>query len=122
LITRNRRVELAPAFDFLNTCIAIKNPKEEIALPLRGKKTGLSKKDLLDYFGRERLEINDKVLAETMDRFQQAIPTWPDLVQRSFLSADMQEKYMTLLAERTKRLGLASMPLRFRLAPDCVTY
>lgn len=107
LITRNRRVELAPAFDFLNTSIAVKNPKEEIALPLKGKKSGLNKKDLMDYFGRERLEINDKVLAETVERFQQAIPIWPGLIQRSFLSAGMQEKYETLLAERTKRLGLA---------------
>ncbi|HUJ10523.1 MAG TPA: HipA domain-containing protein [Verrucomicrobiae bacterium] len=106
LITRNRRVELAPAFDFLSTCIAIKNPKEEIALPLNGKKSGLSKKDVFDYFGRERLEINEKVLAEMVERLQESILTWPGLIQRSFLSAGMQESYETLLTERIKRLGL----------------
>lgn len=106
LITRERRVELAPAFDFLNTCIAVKNPKEEIALPLRGKRSGLGRKDIVDYFGRERLEINDRVLSETLANFQQVIPSWPALIQCSFLTVPMQEKYKALVVERTSRLGL----------------
>jgi hypothetical protein len=40
LITRQGRVGLAPAYDFLNTTIALKHAREELALPLRGKNHG----------------------------------------------------------------------------------
>ena len=35
---RNHIIELAPAYDFINSTIIIVNTKEEIALPLNGKK------------------------------------------------------------------------------------
>jgi hypothetical protein len=38
--TRSQKVELAPAYHFLNTTIALKSSKEEMALPLKGKKRG----------------------------------------------------------------------------------
>ena len=38
LITKNGKTTLAPAYDLLNSSIAIKNPEEEIALTLKGKK------------------------------------------------------------------------------------
>lgn len=38
LITRDRKISISPAYDLLNSTIAQKNTKEEIALPLKGKK------------------------------------------------------------------------------------
>lgn len=38
LITKNGKTTLAPAYDLLNSTISIKNPEEEIALTLKGKK------------------------------------------------------------------------------------
>ena len=38
LITRDGKVEMAPAYDILNTSLALVDPQEEIALPLNGKK------------------------------------------------------------------------------------
>jgi serine/threonine-protein kinase HipA len=38
LITKDGKTTLAPAYDLLNSSIAIKSPEEEIALTLKGKK------------------------------------------------------------------------------------
>lgn len=38
LITKDRKISISPAYDLLNSTIAQKNTKEEIALPLKGKK------------------------------------------------------------------------------------
>src|SRR5208282_995547 len=51
LIRDKQRVELSPAYDLINTTIAI-HAKEEIALPLRGKKSRLTSTDLIDYYGK----------------------------------------------------------------------
>jgi serine/threonine-protein kinase HipA len=106
LITRDQKVELAPAYDFLNTTIALKNAKEEFALPLKGKKSRLTRNDLLNYFARERLELNEGVLKDVVARFTEAVPVWRDLLDRSFLSARMKEKYSAILTERAARMHL----------------
>jgi serine/threonine-protein kinase HipA len=106
LITRNDKVQLAPAYDLLNTTIALKAAKEEMALPLKGKKSNLTRNDLLDYFARERLQINQRVLNDVLSRFARAIPAWHELLDHSFLSADAKQKYAALLAERGQRMQL----------------
>lgn len=46
LIRNKEKVELSPAYDLLNTTMVLRS-KEEIALPLRGKKNNLSKEDFI---------------------------------------------------------------------------
>lgn len=106
LITRNEKVELTPAYDFLNTTIALKAAKEEMALPVRGKKSKLTRNDLLSYFARERLQINERVLSDVLSRFAKAMLAWRKLLDQSFLSADAKQKYAAVLTERGKRLQL----------------
>ena len=106
LITRKQKVELAPAYDFLSTTIAMKNPREELALPLQGKKSRLTRNDLMEYFARERLQLNESVLRDVVSRFMEAIPLWRDLLARSFLSEELKRKFALLLDERTMRLQL----------------
>src|SRR6185437_939597 len=106
LITRDEKVELAPAYDFLNTTIALKAAKEELALPIKGKKSKLTRNDLLNYFARERLQINDKVLNDVLSRFAKALPVWRELLDQCFLSADAKQRYAAILEERTKRMEL----------------
>ncbi|MBL9167383.1 MAG: HipA domain-containing protein [Verrucomicrobiales bacterium] len=106
LLSRNGKVELAPAYDFLNTTIALGAAKEELALPVRGKKSRLTHHDVFDYFARERLQINEKVLSDVVSRFAKAIPSWRELVNESFLSAGMKENYAALLTERGQRMQL----------------
>jgi serine/threonine-protein kinase HipA len=104
LVTRQDKVALAPAYDFLNTTIALKNAKEELALPLNGKKSKLTRRDLVDYFGRERLGINETVARDVLLRIAKALPIWRDLVARSFLSGNGKKRYAIVLEERAKRL------------------
>ena len=103
LITRGEKVELAPAYDFLNSTIAIPNPQEELALPLNGKKSKLTRHDLWRYFALERLELNEALLAEMLTRFRGALPQWRKLIERSFLSSEMKEKFLSLLESRAER-------------------
>ena len=106
LITREEKVELAPAYDFLNTTIALRGAKEELALPVKGKKSKLTRNDLLNYFARERLQINEKVLGDVLSRFAKGLPAWRELLDHSFLSADAKLKYAAILEERGKRMQL----------------
>ncbi len=106
LITRDQKIMLSPAYDLLNSTIAQKNPKEEIALALNGKKKNLNKNDFLDYFAIERLGLNQNTMNEVMMEIKQAIPDWRELISHSFLSKAMQEKYLELLDKRGRRLGV----------------
>lgn len=106
LITRDQKISLAPAYDLLNSTIALGDAKEEMGLPLNGKKNNLTKRDLLGYFAVERLGLNQNIITEVVQEIQQAFPRWQELVGNSYLSPSMQEKYLHLLKERCKRLEL----------------
>lgn len=87
-----------------NTTIALKNAKEELALPVNGKKSNLTRRDLVDYFARDRLGIKEAVLNDVFSRFTKALPIWYKVLDRSFLSADAKQHYASVLEERIKRL------------------
>jgi serine/threonine-protein kinase HipA len=106
LITRGEKVELAPAYDFLNTTIALKAAKEEMALPIRGKKSRLTRNDIVNYFARERLQLNDRILGDVLSRFAKAMPAWRKLLDRSLLSGEAKQKYEAMLTERGRRMQL----------------
>jgi serine/threonine-protein kinase HipA len=106
LITRRGRIGLAPGYDLLNSTIALKNPKEEMALPIHGKRSGLTRQDLFDYFAAERLQINERVLAERIEQFRAVAPRWNELIAASFLSPEKKATYAAVLAERKARLQL----------------
>lgn len=107
LISQNKKIALSPAYDLLNTTIAQKNAHEEIALPIRDRKKNLTKRDFFDYFAIERLGLNQKVITDVLQEFQRAIPRWQELIGISFLSQEMQERYLHLLAARCKRLDFS---------------
>jgi serine/threonine-protein kinase HipA len=102
LITKNGKTTLAPIYDFLNSTIAIKNPNEEMALPLKGKKSNLKASDFIDYYAKERLQLNEKTIATILEQMKKATPKWKELLAISFLSEEMKEKYLELLESRTR--------------------
>lgn len=104
LIRDQEKVCLSPVYDLVNSTIILQRSLEEIALPLHGKKSRLTAHDLIDYFGKERLGISDAVISEEMERFHKAHSVWQLLLEESFLSLEMQKKYMALLKERFSRL------------------
>lgn len=106
LITRDRKITLSPAYDLLNSTIAQENSREEIALPINGKKNNLKKRDFVDYFAIERLGLNQNTINSVIQEVKLAIPLWQTLIRNSFLSKKMQKKYLDLLKERYERLAL----------------
>lgn len=105
LIVQDDIVQLAPVYDFLNSTIVLKDP-EEIALPLDGKKRGLSYKTLVRYFGQERLGIETKVVEEQLTKFAQILPIWFDWINRSFLSPELRRRYESVVESRAAILRL----------------
>ena len=112
LIRRDDKIELSPLYDYLNTTIALQTigkPLEEIgelALPLRGRKRNLTRKDWINYFGRDRLQLTGKVIDDCLQAFGMAVPKWHDLIRMSFLSDEMKTLYFELLQQRCVVLGL----------------
>ena len=104
IITKNQKNYLSPAYDLLNTTIAMIDPKEELALPLKGKKHNLTKKDFLTYFAIERLKLNQTIIDDLINNFLLKTPSWDLLVESSFLSNKMKENYRALIQERKRKL------------------
>ena len=104
LIHQGEMVALSPAYDLLNTTIALPRPEEELALPLRGKKNRLKREDLVEYFGRQRLGLPARAVARALEEFRDAIAGWQETVGDSFLSGPMQEDYLRVLHDRVMRI------------------
>ncbi len=77
-----------------------------MALPIRGKKSRLTRNDLFGYYAAERLQLNPAVQTAVVQRFQAAFPRWGELIAASFLSTKSKEAYSALLSERRERLQL----------------
>ena len=100
LITQKGKTTLTPIYDFLNSTIAVKIPEEEIALTLKGKKSNLRSTDFIQYYAKERLQLNDKTIATILEQMKKATPKWKELLEISFLTEDMKLKYLDLLESR----------------------
>ncbi len=103
LIRRQNKIELSPAYDLLNTTLVIQ-ATEEIALPIKGKKSKLNRTDLVNYFGMERLGLPEIVLREEILKFEKSLEPWQLLIEKSFLSQKLQERYRELIQKRWQRI------------------
>jgi serine/threonine-protein kinase HipA len=101
-LIRNEEDEimLSPAYDLLSTKLLIPKDKEDLALPLNGKKSNLKKKDF-DLFASQ-LGINEAASKKIYGRFGDSFTEMNKLINKSFLSKEMKEKYIALLDERKK--------------------
>lgn len=96
--------QLTPAYDLLNVAIVNPKDKEELALPLSGRKTKLRLEDFLN--AAKTMGIEELVVMRLIDRLQKALPKWQILIRNSFLSEDMKEKYEELIKSRLSRLQI----------------
>ena len=106
LIRREEKVELSPSYDLLNTSIAMGNAPEELTLFLCGKKRRIAANDLIEYFGKERLSLMEKVIRQTLQDFVAAKEQWLKLIEISFLSDKMKAAYLALLKDRAQIAGI----------------
>ncbi|GIK59175.1 MAG: HipA domain-containing protein [Ignavibacteriota bacterium] len=98
----DNEIMLSPAYDLLSTKLLIPKDKEDLALPLNGKKNNFKKKDF-DLFASQ-LGINETALKKIYLRFGDLFQEMKTLINKSFLSKEMKEKYFALLDDRRKAL------------------
>ena len=94
--------QLTPAYDLLNVAIANPQDKEELALPLSGRKTKLRLEDFLN--AAETMGIEENVVRRLIASLHKALPKWQTLIHDSFLSEEMKTKYEELIFARLARL------------------
>jgi len=104
LIMHEKKVELSPAYDLLNTTISMEKATEELALPLAWKKRKINKEHLLIYFGKDNLQLSEKTIQSEIQNIKNMKYDLESLIENSFLSKSMKEKYLELLSDRYKRL------------------
>jgi toxin-antitoxin system, toxin component, hipA family len=93
---------LAPAYDLLNTTIVNPKDKEELALPLSGRKTKLRVADFLNT--ARTIGLEESVVLRLIKGLQEALPKWQVLIQSSFLDENMKKAYQELIMSRLSRL------------------
>lgn len=98
-------VALSPAYDQVNTALLLSDP-DDLALPLRGKKRGLTRRDFFRYFGEERLGLRPQVLASIEQEIFDAQDEWQHLIKVSFLSSEMKRRYLEIVTSRRERIGI----------------
>ena len=98
-----RLYQLTPAYDLLNVAIVNPKDKEELALTLNGKKSRLKLSDFLKASATMGIEKN--VTMQLIASMKNALPTWAELINNSFLSKDMKEAYLELIDKRIKALS-----------------
>lgn len=94
--------EFSPAYDLLSTALVIPDDKEESALTINGKKNNLKKNDF-DLLAAS-LKINEKSLNAIYNRFNKVLPKWIAFIEESFLSKEMQTKYIDLLNSKHRKI------------------
>lgn len=93
---------LSPAYDLLNTSVAMPEDREETALTLNGKKRKLTRNDFVQ-FGRT-IKLPDVSVRRTLETFETFKSKADALIARSFLPPDLQQDYLTIFNERWARI------------------
>ena len=90
--------QLSPAYDLLNVAIANPKDKEEMALPINGKKAQIKLADFLK--ASDTMGIEQRVTLGLINGLRNAMPAWIDLINNSFLSDEMKQNYLDLISKR----------------------
>lgn len=102
LIENGPLIELAPAYDLLNTRILIED-EEESALMLDGRKHDFDYNLLVNYFGREICNLNDRVLAKILSQLTSL--DWEVHIEGSKLPVEEKRRYTEMVQTRLTALS-----------------
>lgn len=106
LIRREGKIVLAPVYDLVSTVLTSGSDDRDLALPLDGKQSGLTRSMVVDSFGRGRLGLPSKVIEGILGEITQACMEWEKLIEASFLTDELKTAYRTLLSRRRNRFAL----------------
>jgi serine/threonine-protein kinase HipA len=102
---KSESVRMTPGYDYLSTRLLIskKEDREEIALPVNGRKNKLKWTDFRA-FG-DCLKVPEKVQLKVRDRLLDSLKESEKLIEASFLSDKKQEEFIKLLRQHSRRLA-----------------
>jgi serine/threonine-protein kinase HipA len=95
--------QLTPAYDLLSTALVLPEDTEELALTLCGRKRRLTRQNFISAMTESGL--NEKVCANIFRNFEKVAPRWHDIIRKSFIPAEMQGQYISLVNSRLVRLS-----------------
>ena len=99
-------VNLAPAYDLVSTALVMPSDDEDLALTLNGKKKRLT---LTAFKTALKTSSVDEVVQDRLFRkFSKARPVLENLIDKSFLDAELKAAYKELLMKKYRQIGLAS--------------
>lgn len=95
---------LSPAYDLLSTALVMPDVDEELALALNGKKRRIQRDD----FEKAMYDsgMGYKAISSIFDRFSKAIPRWRELINESFLPAELQDAYQDKINAMARRVSI----------------
>lgn len=96
-------IRLTPAYDLLNATLINPKDDEELALTLNGRKKKLKKEDFIQ--SAITLGIDEVVVDRLINKYVKLLPKFEVVIQNSFISTKLKEKYNSLLRERIDRLS-----------------
>lgn len=102
LYERLGKIRLTPAYDLLNATIINPKDDEELALTLNGRKKKLRREDFIK--SAATMGLMEKVVEGLINKYTKLLPKFEAVVQKSFLSTELKEKYLELLKKRLNRL------------------
>ncbi len=106
ILTINKKVQLSPVYDFVNSTIANPHAEEEMALSIGGKKKGFTRDDLLVGFAQNYLYLPKSKVEKETQRLINFVPEWNKKIDKSFLDESIKIKYKNLIKNRAARLEI----------------
>ena len=94
---------LSAAYDLLPVNVVDTNDKEELALPLNGKKTKIRRKDFLAL--AEKCEIEIEVAEKIINNISKRLPKFIEMTEQSEMPDELKERFIDLMKERTERIS-----------------
>lgn len=105
-------IYLSPAYDLLSTALVFSDDKEDMALPIAGKKHKLKLDDF--YAFAETCKMNPKATENVFKDLEKKLTGLKKIISISFLSDEMAQNYLDLIGERAARLNL-TIPGNFQI-------
>ena len=103
LTNEENDIVLSPAYDLVNTKVAMPEDKDEMALTINGRKRRLKKSDF-DTLA-QNLNIPQRSLENSYNKIISKIPDAYHWLSISFLPEKMKKEYYKMISGNAKRLG-----------------
>jgi serine/threonine-protein kinase HipA len=94
--------QLSPAYDVVNSRVALPEEKEEMCLSLQGKRSNISRKDLQglsEHFGLSSKQVNNAL--ERLFALRSSIER---MIEESFLEERLRNRFLEIFQERMARI------------------